>query len=131
MADSNHGNYPAVVPYLILSNAVGFIAFAEKVFGAKLILKKMREETPEVIMHAELKIETSIIMVADTVEQWTPSPAGFFMTVKNADETFQLALDNGASIVQSMSHKEYGRTGGVSDSWGNTWWITSNTDQEG
>ncbi len=35
------------------------------------------------------------------------------------------AIEEGAITVTELSDQNYGRTGGVSDPLGNSWWITS------
>lgn len=52
-------------------------------------------------------------------------PAGIFIYVKDADATFSLALEKGAAQILPLSDQSYGRSGGVKDAFGNTWWITS------
>jgi PhnB protein len=116
--------YQTVMPYLILKNAAAFIEFTQKIFNAQLLNKHMRDETT--IMHAEVKIGgDSVIMFADSTEQYQPQVSNFFVYVDNADETFELALQNGAVAVSKMSDQSYGRTGGVKDVCGNIWWITT------
>jgi uncharacterized glyoxalase superfamily protein PhnB len=44
---------------------------------------------------------------------------------KNGDETFRKAIEKGAKVVMEMEDKSYGRSGGVEDPFGNTWWITT------
>ena len=113
-----------VTAYLIIPDAAGFIQFTQTVFNAELLSKHMREDE-DVIMHAEIKIGNSIIMFADTAGQFAPQPAGFFIYVENTDESYQKALDNGGSAVTKIADQSYGRSGGVKDAHGNTWWITS------
>ncbi len=115
--------YQTVMPYLILKNAIGFIEFTQKVFNAEVLNKHMRDAT--IIMHAEIKINDSVIMFADSTDQYLPQPAGFFIYVDNADEVYNNALSNGASVVTPMSDQSYGRTGGVKDAFENTWWVTT------
>lgn len=115
--------YPAVTPYLIVDNAQKFIDFTEMVFDMKVRLKEMRDE--KIIKHAEIEIDDSIIMCADAVGEWKAQPASFFITVKDADESFQKALDHGATIISDIADLDYGRSGGVKDPCGNTWWIAS------
>ena len=115
--------YQTITPYLILKNAAAFIEFTQKVFNAEVLNKHMRDET--VIMHAEVKIGDSIIMFADSTEQYPPQPAGFFIYVNNADEVYDDALANGAFAVTPVSDQPYGRSGGVKDAFENTWWITT------
>jgi len=115
--------YQTVMPYLILKDASAFIEFTQKVFNAELVSKHMRDE--KIIMHAEIRIGNSIIMFADSTEQFQPRPAGFFIYVDNIDTTYKDALGNGASVVTEVTDQSYGRSGGVQDAFGNTWWITS------
>jgi len=117
-------SYQTVMPYLILNNAAGFLSFTEKVFGAKEKLKYMRDE--KTIMHAEISIgDDSTIMFADATEEFKVSTAGLFIYVQNADETFQKAIDEGATIVREVTDEDYGRGGGIKDPFGNVWWITT------
>lgn len=111
------------MPYLIINNAPAFIAFTQRVYGAAEIYKAMRDE--KTIMHAEIMIGGSTIMFADSTEIYAESPAGLFIYVENADETFKKAIDEGATIVAELADQPYGRSGGVKDPFGNTWWITS------
>ena len=115
--------YHTIIPYLIVPNAAQFIIFMKDVFGAELINQHMREET--IIMHAEVKIGDTIIMFADSTPQYGPMIAPFFVYVENADATYALALQHGATVVTEMGYQQYGRSGGVKDPFGNTWWITS------
>ncbi len=115
--------YQTITPYLIVKNAAAFIEFTQKVFNAQLLNKHMRDE--KIIQHAEIKIGNSIIMFADSVEQYAPQPAGFFIYVDNADDAHKSALNNGAVSITEVAEQSYGRSGGVKDAFGNTWWITS------
>ena len=116
-------NYQTVMPYLILENARGFIAFTQKVFDAKETHKTMRNENT--IMHAEIMIGESTIMFADATDQFKVSNAGLFVYVEDADETYKSALNSGGSVVTELSDQPYGSSGGVMDPFGNVWWITS------
>jgi len=115
--------YQHVMPYLIIENAVGFMGFMKNVFGAKEVLNIPRSEN--LIMHAEVKVGDSTIMFADATEQFKIQPAGMFIYVENADETYATALRVGASALSPLADQEYGRSGGVTDPHGNVWWITS------
>lgn len=116
-------NYQTVMPYLIVNGASQFIDFVDRVFRATLTFKEMRDEN--VIMHAEVMIGGSTIMFADSTDQFGISPAGLFIYVDNADEAFKRALDAGAIVIMEPADLSYGRSGGVTDPFGNTWWITS------
>ncbi|KYG79672.1 glyoxalase [Roseivirga seohaensis] len=116
--------HQSVMPYLILPEAENFSEFAKQVFDAKVSLTRLREDE-KTIMHSELIVGNSTIMFAGATEQFSPQTANLFVYVNNADETYKKALDNGASSVMGLSDQDYGRTCGVSDPFGNTWWITS------
>ncbi len=116
--------YQAVMPYLILENAAGFIEFTQKVFNAKLLNKHLREDG-KTIQHAEVQISGSVVMCAESTEEYPPKTSNLFVYVEKADQAYETALQNGAISVQEPSDKEYGRACGVTGPTGNTWWITS------
>lgn len=116
--------HTAVMPYLILNDAPGFIGFTENVFGATQTHKSLRENTT-VIMHAEIVINGSTIMFAEATEQYSKVTANLFVYVDNADETYKKALTHGATALMELSNQSYGRTCGITDPYGNVWWITA------
>lgn len=99
--------------------------FAQQVFNAKITHKSYRDEKKSVLGHCELQIDGCTIMFSDDTETFPPQPANLFVYVDDADKRFQLALDNGATISMELSNQDYGRTCGVTDPFGNVWWITS------
>lgn len=113
-----------VMPYLILDRAKDFKNFVEKVFNGHISHLELRENEAK-IRHGEVEIGGSLIMFADSIDDWAAQPGSLFVYVEDADATFQSALDCGGSIVMELGDKEYGRSGGVKDPTGNTWWITS------
>jgi PhnB protein len=115
--------YQTVMPYLIVKNAAKFIAFMENVFSATETYKVKRDENT--IMHGEIMIGESTIMFADATDQYKSQTAGMFIYVDNADERYKKAIEAGATIITQVSDQPYGRSGGVADPFGNTWWITS------
>ena len=115
--------YQQVMPYLILKNAAGFFAFTQRVFGALKNHETMRDEN--IIRHAEVKIGNSTIMFADSTDGYEPATANLFVYVENADDTYKKALEAGATSLREPADQNYGRSCGVTDPFGNTWWITS------
>jgi PhnB protein len=116
--------HQAVMPYLILNGASKFIDFTQKVFDAKLVSTHLRDDQ-KTIMHAEIGIDGSTIMLAEATEQFAPQTAHLFVYVEDADKSFEAAKDNGAEVMTELSDQDYGRTCGVTDPTGNVWWITS------
>lgn len=120
---STSANYPTVMPYLILKGVDRFVAFVKEVFHAEELAVYRNEDGS--ILHAEIKMGTSVIMLGESGELWHDQPAGMYITVEQADHTFEKALQAGATVINPLEDKEYGRTCGVKDPFGNTWWITS------
>jgi PhnB protein len=118
-------NHQAVMPYLMLNDSRRFIEFAKSVFDAVPGMQRMRDDNEGLIMHAEISIQGITIMFADTNDQWPVANANLFVYVDDADIVHQRAIDHGASTIMDLSDQDYGRTCGVLDPFGNTWWITS------
>ncbi len=119
--------HQTVMPYLMLEGAAKFIDFTKAVFNAEVLQHKLHEDEKSV-MHAEIIIGGCTLMFTEAREQWKPQTANLFVYVDNADESYQKALDAGATSVMELSNQDYGRTCGVLDPFGNTWWITSVND---
>ena len=119
------GHQP-VMPYLMVKGALKFIDFVKAVFHAQLVtnMHQLRQDGATVL-HSEITISGSTIMFSDATEQWKPQTANLFVYVDNADETYQKAIDAGATTLMELSNQNYGRTCGVTDPFGNVWWITS------
>lgn len=115
--------YQTIMPYLIVENAAEFLKFTKKVFGAEEKHKTMRTET--LIMHAEISIGGSVIMFADATPEHLKLGAGLFAYVDNCDVVYQQALANGATAIMVPADQSYGRSAGIADPFGNTWWLTS------
>lgn len=114
--------YQRVMPYLIVKGAASFFTFMQTVFGATEKMKVMRDEAT--IMHAELQVGTSTIMFTDATEEHPVQNAGLFIYVADCDTTYQQALANGATSIMEPAAQDYGRSAGVLDAFGNTWWIS-------
>lgn len=111
------------MPYLILKDVRGFIRFALNVFDAQILEEHLDEDHR--VVHAEIKIGDSTIMMGQANEIWNVNNAGMFIYVEDADKTYQNALENNAEPIMEIEDKDYGRSGGIRDPFGNVWWITS------
>lgn len=116
-------NHQQVIPYLILRQPTKFLLFTKEVFDAKE-LDIIYHEDKTTIMHAEIMIGDSVIMFASTTEQYAEQVAGLFIYVDDADAHFEKALAHGARSIKEPSDECYGRSSGILDPCGNTWWIT-------
>lgn len=97
--------------------------FAQNVFAAEILTEHVDENVR--LIHAEIRIGNSTIMLGEANEIWSVQTASLFIYVENADEIFHNSLKEGAEIVQDICTQDYGRTAGIKAPCGNIWWITS------
>lgn len=78
-------------------------------------------------MHAEVRMEDTVVMIADGGGEWPPFPSWLHVYVQDVDETYHRALTAGGVSVQEPTRREgdTDRRGGVRDPGGNTWWIAT------
>lgn len=117
--------HQTVMPYLMLDGASKFRDFTTTVFGGTVGSTQHQDDNPDQIRHAEVTIGGSTIMFCDSRAEWPAQPANLFVYVANADDSYQKALDAGGTSVMPPADQDYGRSCGVTDPCGNTWWITS------
>ena len=117
-------NYTTVSPYLIVDGASGTIDFLKRVFGA-VELRRFPSDDGK-LMHAEVRIDDTVVMIADGVEGWPPIPSHVHVYVSDVDATYRSALEAGATSMQEPVKKEdEDKRGGVKDAGGTTWWIAT------
>jgi PhnB protein len=116
--------YTTVSPYLIVEGASRTIDFLVKVFGA--VELRRYPDSAGMIMHAEVKIDDTVVMLADGAEGWPPVASHVHVYVSNVETTYQRALAAGATSVQAPVKKDDAdKRGGVKDAGGTTWWIAT------
>ena len=120
----NYKDQQTILPYLMLVNAKEFIGFAQIVLDAEVILQKLANDNQTVLV-AELKIGNTIILLSDAQDKYGRAFGNFFIYVDDVDLTFQTAINHGASVVTEIADMSYGRSGGIEDPFGNTWWLTT------
>jgi PhnB protein len=120
--------YHTVTPYLIVKGAKGLLEFLKDAFDAE---EKEKMASPDgTIMHAEVKIGDSMIMLADAQGQWQPTTAAVYMYVPDVDATYKRALAAGGTSTMEPADQFYGdRHGGVKDQFGNFWWIATRVEE--
>lgn len=117
--------YSTVSPYLVAKGAQRVIDFLKEAFGATEL---RRYDMPDgSIMHAEVRIGDTVVMIGDAGGEWPAIPAFLHLYVDDVDETYHRALDAGGVSVQAPERKDGDpdRRGGVKDPAGNTWWIAT------
>ena len=75
-------------------------------------------------MHAEVRIDDTVVMLADGGEGWPPVPSHVHIYVPEVD-----AVEAGATPVQEPVKKDDDdKRGGVRDAGGTTWWIATKVE---
>ena len=119
--------YTTVSPYLIVDGANGTLEFLRSVFGA-VELRRFPDPTGKV-MHAEVRLDDTVVMIADGTSGWPPVPCHVHVYVPDVDATYRRALEAGATSVQEPVKKEDAdKRGGVKDAGGTTWWIATKVE---
>ena len=120
--------YNSVSVYLIVEGAQRVIDFLKKAFDATEL---RRYDVPDgSIMHAEVRVDDTVIMMGDAGPQWPGFPSMLHVYVADVDATYHRALAAGGISVQEPQRKEGDpdRRGGVKDPCGNTWWISTQAE---
>jgi PhnB protein len=115
--------YNSVSPYFIVRGAQRLIDLLKKIFDAKEL---RRYDMPDgTIMHAEVQLDDSVIMLGDASDKFPPVPVVIHVYVANVDEIFKKAIDAGCEVVEKPKEQEGDpdRRGTFKDFAGNMWSI--------
>ena len=114
--------YQAVIPYLVVEGAEKLVEFLKQTFHAKELLRMPGADGK--IGHAEMRIGDCVVMLADAQGPYKPMSAMIYVYTEDVDEAYQRALQAGATSDREPKDQFYGdRTAGVTDAFGNRWYI--------
>ena len=124
--------YHTATPYLVVDGAASAIEFYKEAFGAT---EMMRLPGPGgKVMHAEIRIGDSPIMLADEVPQMNirgpatlgGSPVSILLYVDDVDAQFSQAIAAGAKEQRPVKDQFYGdRSGSLVDPFGHIWSVAT------
>lgn len=118
-------SYSTVSPYLVVPDAAATIEFLKAIFSATE-LRRFPGPDGQRLMHAEVRIDDSIIMLGDACEGWPATPSHVHVYVSDVDAVFQAAIAAGAKPLQEPVKKEdEDKRGGFQDAWGTSWWVAT------
>jgi uncharacterized glyoxalase superfamily protein PhnB len=119
--------YHTLTPHLIVQGASKLLDFVKQAFDAE---EKYSLPGPDgTIMHAEVKIGDSMVMIGEATGEWKAMPASLALYTDNADAVYKRALEAGATSIRKPADQFYGdRSGGVKDPAGNHWWIATHIE---
>ena len=76
--ESKPAGYTSVAPYLVVAGAQRVIDFLKQAFN---VTELRRFDLPDgSVMHAEVRVEDTVVMIADGGGEWPPSHHGFMST---------------------------------------------------
>lgn len=127
--------YHTVTPYLLVRGAHDALAFYQKAFNAREL---MRMADPQGrVGHAEIQIGDSRIMVADEHPEMNAlapqspgsSGVGICLYVENVDKIFEQAVQAGAKVQRPLANQFYGdRSATIQDPFGHVWTIATHVE---
>jgi uncharacterized glyoxalase superfamily protein PhnB len=113
-------SYTSVSPYLIVNGADRTIQFLIETFGASE-LRRMNDGNGG-IMHAEVRVDDSVIMLSDQKPGWPVVGAHVHVYAADPQAVYRRALAAGGQSIQEPIPEDENRSG-VRDPGGTTWWI--------
>jgi uncharacterized glyoxalase superfamily protein PhnB len=132
--------YRTVTAYLTVKDGGAAIDFYKRAFGAR---ERARMLGPDgkTVMHAELLIGDSIVMLSDEVPGMStcraPSSLGgttgmLFLYLPNVDASFKRAVDAGCKVLMPATDMFWGdRFGKLEDPFGNQWGLATHKEDVG
>lgn len=117
--------YNSISPYLVVDGAAKMMDLLSAVFDATEL---RRYDLPDgSIMHAELRVDDSVIMLGDASEHYPPNKLLIHVYVPDVDLTFEKAIDVGCEPVERPSERkgDPDKRGSFRDFSGNTWAVAT------
>lgn len=127
--------YHSVTPYLVIKGAGAAIDYYKKAFGASEMFRMPGPDGK--VMHAEIKIGDSIIMLADEFpEMGFKSPASLggsavslMIYCEDVNRVFPEAIAAGGTEMRPLKDQFYGdRTGTLKDPFGHVWTVATHVE---
>ena len=136
MAKAIPEEFHTVTPMFMFKDARKAIEFYKRAFGAQ---ERFAMPGPDGkgVMHAELRIGSSIIMMGEenpqehckSAETIGGSPVSFYLYLENVDEAFRVALEAGAETRMPVQDMFWGdRAGTVQDPFGYSWTLATHIE---
>ncbi|MFB9412268.1 VOC family protein [Dactylosporangium matsuzakiense] len=111
-------------PFVIVDDAAGFVDFVAGAFGAEEDAGARTAMPDGTLIHAQLRLGTVDLMVADRQDGWPARPGLLQVWVRDVAAVLERATGRGATVVTEPT-PFYGETtlGRMLDGWQNLWWL--------
>lgn len=122
--------YNSVSPYFVVDGAQKLIDLMKQIFDAKELRRYDRPDGT--VMHAEVQIDDSVIMLGDSSDKYPPVPLVIHVYVSDVDAIFDRAINAGCEIYDKPKQHEgdTDRRGTFIDFGGNMWSIATQQETE-
>jgi uncharacterized glyoxalase superfamily protein PhnB len=119
--------FNTITPYLLVEGAARLLTYLPEAFAAQVLARETRADGT--IMHAEVRIGNSMLMIGEASGDFGPLPASIYLYVTDCDAVYKRALQAGGTSVFAVMDLPSGeRYGGVKDPCGNIWWIATHVE---
>ena len=126
--------FHTVTPHLVMNDAARALDWYQKALGAEVVMSSAGPDGK--IMHAELRVGNSLIMLNDemgggkSLKALGGSPVSLWLYVDDCDALFNRAVGAGAQVTQGpmgqLADQFWGdRTGSITDPEGYVWTIAT------
>jgi uncharacterized glyoxalase superfamily protein PhnB len=119
--------FHAITPYMLVDGVNRLLTFLPEAFDAELLASETRPDGA--IMHAEMRIVDSMLMMGEASDEFGPMPSSIYLYVTDCDAVYQRALSAGGTSIFEVTTLPSGeRYGGIKDPCGNIWWIATHVE---
>ncbi len=116
-----------VTPFLVVNQASMLIEFIKNAFNGKVTAQMDGDDGK--IMHANVVIGDSPIMIADANEKFAAVESMLYLYVEDVDSVYRQALKAKGQSLREPVDEFYGdRSAGIKDPWGNQWWVATHVE---
>lgn len=131
--------FHTLTPHLNVRGADDAITFYFQAFNATLIGNPMRSPDGKAVMHAQLRLGDSMLMLNDEFPEWgclgpkalNGSPVTLHLYVEDVDALWKQAVDAGCSVVMPLENTFWGdRYGQLLDPYGHRWSLASKLEPQ-
>ena len=128
MAQPIPAGFQTLTPHIVVTDGAAAIEFYKKAFGAQELFRLLTPDG-QAVMHAQLKLGNSILMLGGEMPPRTLSPksrggtsTNLHLYVTDAAAAFNHAVNAGCKIIMPVSDTFWGdRYGAVEDPFGHEW----------
>ena len=119
--------YNTITPFLYVSNVPRLLKFLKEAFKAEEKMQYLAADGA--VMHAEVKIGDSMVMMSERSIDYPEMPCQLYVYVDNCDDVYDQALDAGGTTFREPADQFYGdRTGTFEDPYGHVWHIATHQE---